>query len=208
MSASTVPLPAAFFHAVLQELAKRPEGIRRRDLYELVADAMSLSPAQRAERLPSLTHLRYRHRIGWSLNLLKTAGLIESSAPGIWCITPDGKRLLAGKPDSFDDETTRTITRDARAAGLRGEDEQDTDANRDGQMLQQAPEERIDAALNEMRHAVATDLLELISQAPPAFFEVGGWGLGRPPVSVMSTGCSVRDGEHARRFTRLSCISL
>ena len=75
MSASTVPIPAAFFHAVLRELAKKPEGIRRRDLYEFVADTMNLSPAQRAERLPSLTHLRYRHRIGWSLNLLKNAGL-------------------------------------------------------------------------------------------------------------------------------------
>src|SRR5207237_1390940 len=84
MSASTVPLPAEFFHAVLTQLRGKPEGVRRRDVYELVADMMNLSASQRAERLPSLTHLRYRHRIGWSMNLLKNAALIRSPASGIW----------------------------------------------------------------------------------------------------------------------------
>ena len=193
MSASTVPLPAAFFHTVLQQLVKRPEGIRRRDLYELVADAMNLSPAQRAERVPSGTHLRYRHRIGWSLNLLKNAGLIQSSAPGIWNITPDGQQMLTANPDKFDDETTRTITRNARATELHVEGEPDADTNRDvGQMLQQAPEERIDAALNEMRHAVATDLLERIAQAPPAFFEE----LVLDLLHALGYGTSADDLEH------------
>ncbi|XXY19223.1 restriction endonuclease [Sorangium sp. So ce216] len=173
MSTSTVPLPAAFFHEVLHELAKHPDGMRRRDLYAAVADAMNLSPTQRAERLPSGTHLRYRHRIGWSLNLLKNAGLVQSSAPGMWCTTAEGQRILAENPDAFSDETVRAITRDARAATLLVDHEEpDADPNRDsGQVLQQAPEERIDAALNEMRRAVAVDLLERIGQAPPAFFE-------------------------------------
>lgn len=171
MSASTVPLPAAFFHAVLAQLASRPEGVRRRDLYDFVADAMNLTPEQRAERLPSLTHLRYRHRIGWSLNLLKNAGLIESPAPAVWRLTASGERLLSANPDAFDDDVTRTIIRDARAAGHRVGDEQEADASRDSCPMLQAPEERIDAALAEMRDAVATDLLERISQAPPAFFE-------------------------------------
>jgi restriction system protein len=173
MSASTVPLPTAFFHAVLRELAKKSEGIRRRDLYELVADAMQLTPEQRVERLPSLTHLRYRHRIGWSLNLLKNASLIDSPATGIWRITTAGQQLLAKHTGGFDDEVTRVINRQARIAVLQPDEEaDDQDSGRDaGQALQQSPEERIDAALKEMRGAVATDLLERISQAPPAFFE-------------------------------------
>jgi restriction system protein len=173
MSTSTVPLPAAFFHAVLRELSKNSDGIRRRDLYELVADAMQLTPAQRAERLPSLTHLRYRHRIGWSLNLLKNAGLIESPAAGVWRISTAGQQLIAKHPSGFDDDVTRVINREARASVLRAEDEQEEQEGRrdSGQVLQQPPEERIDAALNEMRGSVAKDLLERISQASPAFFE-------------------------------------
>ncbi len=38
--------------------------------------------------------------------------------------------------------------------------------------MRQPPEERIDSALKEMRSAVAAELLDRISQSPPAFFEV------------------------------------
>jgi restriction system protein len=38
-------------------------------------------------------------------------------------------------------------------------------------VLKQSPEERIDAALSELRDVVAQDLLELIGRAPPEFFE-------------------------------------
>ena len=120
MAASNVPLPAAFFYAVLSQLTGKADGVRRRDLYELVADAMNLSPAQRAERLPSLTHLRYRHRIGWSMNLLKNAGLIQSPVSGMWRLTPNGQHALSAHPGGFDEDAKRSITRDARAAELGG----------------------------------------------------------------------------------------
>jgi restriction system protein len=37
--------------------------------------------------------------------------------------------------------------------------------------VQQTPDERIDSALEEVRRAVAIELLEKIAQAPPVFFE-------------------------------------
>lgn len=177
MSASTIPLPQAFFFPVLSVLSKKTDGQRRRDLYELVADDMKLTPAQRAERLPSLTHLRYRHRIGWCLNLLKNAGFIESPSSGVWRLTADGLRALQEHPKGLDEEATKMISRKAREAGLRGGDtESDTPEADSGsettQALQQPPEERIDAALKEMRAAVAAELLDRILQAPPTFFEV------------------------------------
>jgi len=166
MTTPTVPLPAAFYDAVLRQLARRPDGVRRRDLYELVADAMDLSPAQRAERLPSLTHLRYRHRIGWTLNLLKNAALIHSPAPTIWRLTDSGRRLIAEHPAPLGEDATRAITQAARA-GVRGNEdiESDDEGSRDSG-AQQPPEERIDAALGEMRATVARELLERIAQAP------------------------------------------
>ena len=38
MSVSTVPLHPAFFHAALKVLAGQPQGLRRRDIHEPVAD--------------------------------------------------------------------------------------------------------------------------------------------------------------------------
>ena len=49
MSVSTVPLPTAFFHPILRLLSEHPEGLRRRDLHEPVADVMGLTAEQRAE---------------------------------------------------------------------------------------------------------------------------------------------------------------
>ena len=42
-TASTVPLPAAFFHPTLQVLAKHLSGVRRRDIHEPVADLLELT---------------------------------------------------------------------------------------------------------------------------------------------------------------------
>lgn len=172
MTVSTVPLSSAFFQAILSQLAGNSEGVRRRDLYELVADAMTLSPTQRAERLPSLTHLRYRHRIGWSMNLLKNAGLIESPLTGVWRLTASGTALLSAHPNRFSEETTRSIVRDARAAVRQEDQEPSADAVVETEAsLQQPPEERIETAVEEVRSAVAAELLERIMQASPTFFE-------------------------------------
>jgi restriction system protein len=172
MTVSAVPLPSAFFNAILCQLGARPDGVRRRELYELVADAMALSPMQRAERLPSLTHLRYRHRIGWSMNLLKNSGLIDSPAPGFWRLTAPGTELVATYPNGFSEEMTRSIARKARAVVRVGGQEQNSDAEVETEpSSQQPPEERIDSAVDEVRSAVATELLERIMQASPAFFE-------------------------------------
>lgn len=197
MSDSTVPLPAAFFHAILTELEGKAEGVRRRDLYELVADAMKLSPEQRAERLPSLTHLRYRHRIGWSMNLLKNAGLIQSMGPGIWALTDQGRRLVVEHRNGLDREGVLQIVRDARGVRSAEDDRQDMPDTETGAEsgIQQAPEERIDGALAEMRKAVATDLLERILQAQPAFFET----LVLDLLHALGYGSSAADLQHVGR---------
>lgn len=128
---------------------------------------MGLTTAQREERLPSGAHLRYLHRIGWGYNMLKAGNYTESGAGG-WCITQRGRELLAAHPDGLSEEVTRRIAREARA----GAAEQPDDSQEPGGVVtQQAPEERIDAALKELEAAVARDLLEKIGRAPPVFFE-------------------------------------
>lgn len=169
---STIPPLPGFFHALLGLLAQNPDGLRRRDIHEPIANMVQLTPAQRAERLPSGKHLRYHHRIGWSLNTLKAGGYVESLSSGGWRITGRGKELLASYPQQFDDATLRDIAREARAAIRGGEDPvEDTTMELPTSVIQQAPEERIDSAVKEIQEAVARELLERILQAPPEFFE-------------------------------------
>jgi restriction system protein len=190
MSVSTVPLPPAFFHAILRKLAQHPDGIRRRDLHEPVADLMQLSAAQRAERLPSGGRLRYAHRIGWSYNMLKNGGYVESTAPGTWRPTARGLDLLAQHPQGFDETTVRRIVREANAAT--GDEGEENGAEQPASATLQTPEERIDAATREIQDAVNRDLLERVMTASPALFEEMVLDL----IHALGYGTSEEDVQH------------
>ncbi|MBK8253063.1 MAG: restriction endonuclease [Polyangiaceae bacterium] len=175
---SALPPQGAFLHAILVFLADHPEGAARAVIHDTVPILLQLSEAQRTERLPNMPQLRYRHRTGWGLSMLKAAGYVESPARSIWKITDRGRDLLGRHPTGFDNETGRQLARETHSLALRGGGAEprivaaDLDEARDSTQIQQSPEERIDAAIREMRTTVAAELLERISQAPPAFFEV------------------------------------
>jgi restriction system protein len=169
MSVSTLPLLHEFFHTILTLLAHHPEGIRRRDIYEPVADAMRLSKEEREELIPSGEGHRYRYRIGWSLHELKAAGYAETPVSGLWRITARGRDLLAAHPERLEEATARGIAREARLAS--GTEPGGEVPESLGAGVEQTPEERIDAAMKEIEGAVARELLERIAQSPPAFFE-------------------------------------
>lgn len=166
MAVSTVPLPSAFFHPLLRALAAHPDGVKKREIAETVADLMDLSPSQRAERVPSGT-LRYRHRMGWSYNMLKTAGYVESLAIGIWRPADRGRELLQAHPASLDDETVHRIIRESKVGRPSAPEEPQHSVSEP----EETPEERIDAAYRELHDAVAADLLERIGRCSPTFFE-------------------------------------
>lgn len=188
---SKLPSQAAFHHAVLRHLARHPDGDRRQNIHEAIPDLLGLSESQRTERLPNLPHLRYRHRSGWALSMLKAAGYVDNPIPGIWRITDRGRELLGHYPDGFDEETGRRVIREGRSEA-QGQDVAGTGlTGAVDAAAQQTPDEQIDGALEEIRRAVAQELLERITQAPPAFFE----GLVLDLLHAMGYGASEDDLE-------------
>jgi len=166
----SLPPQAAFFHAILRHLASMPDGDRRQGVHEAMPNLLGLSEIQRTERLANLPHLRYRHRSGWGLSMLKAAGYVASPGRGTWCITDKGRGLLAAHPNGFGEDVGRQLLRESRAQNRSiaiGPDLAE-DTPEEGGLT---PDERIDAALNELRAGVAKDLLEQIARMPPAFFE-------------------------------------
>lgn len=188
---SKLPSQAAFHHAVLRHLACHPEGDRRQNIHEAIPDLLGLSESQRTERLANLPHLRYRHRSGWALSILKAAGYVDNPMPGIWRITDCGRELLGHYPDGFDEETGRRVIREGRSEAQGQDAVGDSLATAVDAAAQQTPDERIDGAIEEIRLAVAQELLERITQAPPAFFE----GLVLDLLHAMGYGASEDDLE-------------
>lgn len=150
---STLPPQAAFHYAILRHLARHQDGDRRRNIHEAIPDLLNLSEAQRTERLANMPHVRYRHRSGWGLSMLKAAGYVDSPEPGIWRITERGRDLLARYPDGFDEETGRQVIREGRSQIHREDFTEDTSLGISAAAVQQTPDERIDTALSEVHRS-------------------------------------------------------
>jgi restriction system protein len=107
---------------------------------------------------------------------LKRAGSSESPRRGFWQLTPNGLAFAAKNKRLPDDELERLANAD-RALRLRPKKDATSTEAPSAPALSAAeserssPEERIEAALAELRDSVARDLLETIGRAPPAFFE-------------------------------------
>ncbi|HVC92696.1 MAG TPA: restriction endonuclease [Pirellulales bacterium] len=190
-SANTLPSQAAFLHAILRHLVGCPDGDRRQDVHEAMPGLLNLNEQQRTERLPNLPHLRYRHRSGFGLSMLKTAGYVENPTRGVWRITARGRDLLASHPHGFDDETARQLIRESRLATRTLDGGDDNGADVGGAAAQQTPDERLDAALTEIHRSVAQELLDRIVQAPPVFFE----GLVLDLLHALGYGATEEDLE-------------
>lgn len=184
-----IPQPREFLYPILAALAAHDRPLQKYEVCELAADHFGLTAVQREQRIPSGKAATYRHRIGWSYNVLKNAGYATSSSPGHWEITERGRRLLAEHSEGFDRELQRAILRESKAqAGPQGGPVVTTPTGDD------TPEERIDAAVAEHHADVANELVAAIRAASPAFFEhlvldlLHAMGYGTSRAALQQTG--------------------
>jgi restriction system protein len=171
----TVPTYDQFIAPLLRCLAEHPAGVRTADAHEAVATALGLGAEDRAERVPSGVQPLYKNRNGWAHDRLKRAGLSTSPRQGFWRLTPEGQKFAAANPRLSDVEVERIANVD-RSQRLRPKKDAPDDAPSAPDFPQEtsakaSPEERIEAALTELRESVGRDLLENIGRAPPEFFE-------------------------------------
>jgi restriction system protein len=168
-----MPLPTYdhFIEPLLRYLATRPEGVSAADAHEAVATRLGLTPDERAERLPSGVQHVYKNRNGWAQDRLKRAGLSTSPRYGFWQLTPEGIAYEASHKSISEDELERLSSvprpkpKPGAVVGVMNAVVGGPGSDRS------SPEERIEAAVAELRDSVARDLLELIGRAPPEFFE-------------------------------------
>lgn len=142
-----------------------------RDAEDALAVSFSLTPAERAELLPSGQQGIFRNRVGWARTYLKKGGLLESPRRGVFKITERGLEVLASNPNRID---AKYLERFPEFLEFR-------DAGRQGQAtatdsspippLSATPEETIEIAHEELRVQLSQDILAKILSCSPAFFE-------------------------------------
>ena len=187
-----VPTYDQFIEPILRCLAAHPEGMAARDAHDAAAKALDMSEIDKAELLPSGVQRVFKNRAGWAHDRLKRAGLSASRRRGHWQLTEAGVRFAQEQPTPLPIsvlEALLTEYNDVRLrppAGAPGTE---------GATLKVAvepnvttsPDDRLEQALSELRGGVAAELLELLSQVSPTYFETVvldvlhklGYGIGR-----------------------------
>ncbi len=170
-----VPTYDQFIEPILRYLAAHPEGAAARDVHEAAASALRLADVDKAEILPSGVQLVYKNRAGWAHDRLKRASLSVSRRRGYWQLTELGVDFARNQPTPLPTEVLERLLTEFNDIRLRphGESGDTETTSSPPTEAEQAvsPDDRLERALAELRAGVAADLLELLSQVSPEYFE-------------------------------------
>lgn len=143
-----------------------------KQLSQCVADHFNLTDEERQELLPSGQQSYIHNRVGWAKSYLKKAGLLENPYRGKVRITDAGRTVLAQNPTLINCDFLKSypsfVDFWAQKRPVRSEEEVDTSSEVE---TEQTPDEAIETAYQEIREALADDLLEQIMNCSPTFFE-------------------------------------
>lgn len=136
-----------------------------------IAERFNLTEADLAELLPSGRQARFANRVAWAKVHLSKAGLLSSPERGVFRITERGRSVLAEAPARLDLAYLQRFAefRDFRAKSI---DEPEAPSLKAASTeSDDTPQEQLEQAYEQIRASLATDLLQRIKSASPAFFE-------------------------------------
>jgi restriction system protein len=168
-----VPTYDRFIEPILRYLAAHPNGALARDVHDAAAATLGLTDSDRAELLPSGVQTVYKNRAGWAHDRLKRSGLSTSLRKGFWKLTDAGVAFAASHPPPLAESVVEGLATEHNDVRLRPPDQNGADVLTAAPVAQvsASPDDRLEAALTELRQTVAAELLEALSQVTPQYFE-------------------------------------
>ena len=157
----------------LLQLAGDGEEHFLRDAIDELANRFKLTAAEHEELLPSGRQATFDNRVGWARTYLAKAGLLESTRRGYFKITPQGEKTLGEDLERIDGKYLRQFKsfRKFRTRGPRSTSKDGVDDNGADDDVGQTPEESLEAAYQGIRADLAAELLSLVHEMSPTFFE-------------------------------------
>ncbi|MCA1956408.1 restriction endonuclease [Zymomonas sp.] len=138
-----------------------------------IANELGLSAEDREAMLPSGRERLLYNRVSWAKTYLAQAGLLDIPARGQFMISKEGKALLRRNPPEI---TVATLKQYPSFIDYCNRSYKSNPRENSGQIVVQdpvtgTPEERIDAAHEELQNELRTDILNQIAEKNPSFFE-------------------------------------
>lgn len=142
-----------------------------RESVEYLAKFFKLSEDDRKELLPSGQQPTFNNRVGWSKTYLLKAGLLESPSRSIFQITTRGKEVLSRNPSQINAKFLKQFPEYQEFAGSNATINSSSLPSQENLTEQITPEEALAAVYQKLKLAIAQDLLTLVKDCTPDFFE-------------------------------------
>jgi len=163
----SIPDYQAIMLPLLQYVSDNQEH-RITDATEYLSKKFNLSEGELRELLPSGIPI-FTSRISWAKTYLKQAGILEQPKRGVFTITDRGLTLLQEKPPLINVKLLEQYE-EFRAFRSR-KSHVDSEASALLQTSDETPEEQLAGAYQKLRGELESELLEIVKQSTPVFFE-------------------------------------
>ena len=165
---------------------------------EGLAEIMGLSQEDLEERLPSGRQSTFANRVAWAKVYLTQAGILESTKRGKFHISDRGRKILSENPERIDIKFLHRFEefQEFRQASSKNQTKK-THHTGDDESTTTTPEETLEQAYQQLRDETANQLLHLIKNNTPEFFEK----LVVHLIVSMGYGGSVKEAGRATRKT-------
>lgn len=165
-----------------------------REIFEDLVREFQVTEAERKEMLPSGQQEIFANRVGWAKTYLKKARLIDSPQRATFVISEKGKEILSQNPARIDAKFLRQFPEFQEFNRVNKQNETITlESNLSTSDQEQNPEELLENSYQEIRQALATDLLSILRKLSPDAFEK----LVVELLVKMGYGGSIRDAGKA-----------
>jgi restriction system protein len=163
------------FQSIMLPMLKIAGDEQEHSIHEFIdqlAKVFTLSEQELKEMLPSGKQTTFYNRVGWARTYLSKSGLLEMSRRSYYRITERGQKVLKSNPPRIDmkflEQFPEYIVFKERETGRHRPQSVE---QRDQDIETKTPEEILEDAYQEIRDTLAQDLLSMVKQSSPVFFE-------------------------------------
>ena len=155
----------------LLKLLNEKRELEAREAAPLLGDRFQLTEEERRKLLPSGKQEVFANRVGWARTYLKKAGLLETPRRGLWRLTDRGKGVLSQNLTRIDAKYLKQFP-EFLDGGSDKKDKADEIVVGDlSDVHEDTPEEALESAVESLRLALESELLQQIRSCTPEFFE-------------------------------------
>jgi restriction system protein len=155
----------------LMQLASDGKEHNFRESIEYAAKILKISDDDRKILLPSGTQSTFDNRVGWAKTHLLKAKLLESPRRSIFQITDRGKEVISRNPSQINAKFLKQFPEYLEFCGGNTNIENSNLPLPINLTEQISPEEALDAVYQKLKSALAQELLTLVKECTPDFFE-------------------------------------